>query len=101
MFDQLEARANRAVMGKLSNATAVVPGIASPVPVIFDAEYQEGMVGNGMGSAAPQLIIGSDIGTTALIGTIIQVNGASWTVAECQPDSDLPTGLSRLLLEKA
>lgn len=101
MFADLEARLNRAVMARLANASAVIPGIEDPVPVIFDAEYKAGMVGVGMGAAAPQMVIASDRVPEGFEDMRITVNGASWKVADCQDDSGLPTGLSLVMLEKA
>lgn len=99
MFDQLEARLNRAVMVKLANATVVI-GDGEPIPVIFDAEYKPGMVGMGMGSAQPQMVIGTADVPDHFSGTEITVNGAAWTVADRQGDGPAH-GLTLVYLEKA
>lgn len=100
MFDELEARLNRAAMAKLANAVVVIEGV--DVPVIFDAEYKAGMVGVvGMGAAAPQMVLSSAAVPADFIGAAVQVNGAAWTVADCQADGELPTGLTLVILEKA
>lgn len=99
MFEQLEARVNRLAMERLANATAVIGGVN--VPVIFDAEYKAGMVGIGMGAAAPQLVIANERVPADFIDMRISVNGAAWKVADCQADSELPSGLSLVYLEKA
>lgn len=102
MFAMLEARVNRAAIAKLANATAVIPGAADPVPVIFDAEYKAGMVGVvGMGAASPQMTLAADAVPDDFVGTHITVNGAAWLVAEVQPDGEQPTGLTTVMLEKA
>lgn len=100
MFAELEARTNRLVMERLANALARVPGVDSDIPVIFDAEYKAGMVGIGMGAAAPQMVIASDRVPEDFNEMRITVNGAAWKVADCQPDGD-QAGLSVALLEKA
>jgi len=99
MFDELEARLNRLAMERLANATAVING--EDVPVIFDAEYQAGTVGVGMGAAVPQMVIANTRVPAAFIESRITVNGARWRVADCQAENSLPTGLSLVLLEKA
>lgn len=100
MFDVLEARMNAAAMKKLANAIAVIGGVE--VPVIFDAAYKAGTVGVvGMGASEPQLTISNADMPTGFIGSTIQIRGASWTVAERQPDGELPTGLTQVFLEKA
>ena len=99
MFDRLEARVNRLTMERLANAMAVIDG--AEVPVIFDAEYKEGMVGIGMGAAAPQLVIANDRVPQDFIDMRITVNGSAWKVADCQADGELPSGLSLVYLEKA
>lgn len=101
MFDQLEARLNRLAMERLSNAIAQIPGIEGDIPVIFDAEYRNGMVGMGMGAAAPQMIVANDRVPADFDEARVIVNGAAWRVADRQADSYLPTGLSLVLLEKA
>jgi len=99
MFDELEARLNRLAMERLANATAVING--EEVPVIFDAEYQLGTVGVGMGASAPQMVIANSRVPEDFIETRITVNGAAWVVADRQKDSELPAGLSVVILEKA
>ena len=99
MFDELEARLNRLAMERLANANAVING--EDVPVIFDAEYQAGAVGVGMGAAVPQMVIANTRVPAGFIESRITVNGARWRVADCQADNSLPTGLSLALLEKA
>lgn len=99
MFEQLEARLNRLAMERLANATAVINGVE--VPVIFDAEYQLGTVGVGMGASAPQMVVANDRVPEDFSGSRITVNGAAWVVADRQKDSELPTGLSLVILEKA
>lgn len=100
MFDQLEARLNRVAMAKLANATATIG--ANSVPVIFDAEYKQGMVGViGMGASSPQMVISSADVPADFVDMVIGVDGASWTVADRQPDSRQPTGLTVVFLEKA
>ena len=101
MFDLLEARLNRLAMQRLSNAIAQIPGVEGDIPVIFDAEYRNGMVGMGMGASAPQMVIANDRVPADFNEMRVTVNGAAWTVADCQPDSYLPAGLSLVLLEKA
>jgi hypothetical protein len=100
MFADLEARANRLVMERLANAVARVPGVDGDIPVIFDAEFKAGMVGIGMGAAAPQLVIASERVPADFIEMRITVNGSAWKVADCQPDGD-QAGLSLAILEKA
>lgn len=99
MFDDLEARLNRLAMERLANAMAVINGV--DVPVIFDAEYQLGSVGVGMGASAPQMVIANDRIPEDFSDSRITVNGAAWLVADRQQDNDLPTGLSLVILEKA
>lgn len=100
MFDALEARVNQAAMKKLANALAKIAG--NDVPVIFDAEYKLGMVGTvGMGASMPQLVISNGDVPSSFIDSVIQINGAAWTVAELRPDSGLPSGLTLVILEKA
>lgn len=99
MFDALEARLNRLAMERLANAIAVING--EDVPTIFDAEYKAGMVGVGMGAAAPQMVIATDKVPEDFVDMTIAVNGAAWKVADCQADSELPSGLSLVFLEKA
>ncbi len=100
MFDALEARLNSAVMRKLANASAAI-GANPAVPVIFDAEYQQGMTGVvGMGAASPQMYISTADVPENFIGQQVVVNGATWNVAESHPDGDVPTGLTLVLLEK-
>ncbi len=99
MFDQLEARLNKLAMERLANAIARIAGV--DVPVIFDAEYREGMVGVGMGAAAPQMVISNDRMPADFIESRITIRGVIWKVADAQPDSELPTGLSMVYLEKA
>jgi hypothetical protein len=99
MFDQLEARLNKLAMERLANATAVINGVE--VPVIFDAEYQAGTVGVGMGAAAPQMVIANDKVPEDFADSRITVNGSAWVVVDRQKDSDLPAGLSLVILEKA
>lgn len=101
MFEKLEARTNRLAMQRLANATATIDGVADPVPVIFDAEYRAGAVGVGMGASAPQMVIANDQMPAGFLGMRIQVNGAAWRVEDFQPDSELPSGLSLVILEKA
>lgn len=101
MFDQLEARLNRLAMERLSNAVAQIPGVDGDIPVIFDAEYRNGMVGMGMGASAPQMVIANDRVPADFDEARVIVNGAAWRVADRQADSHLPTGLSLVLLEKA
>lgn len=100
MFADLEARANRLVMQRLANAIARIPGVEGDISVIFDAEFKAGMVGLGMGAAAPQMVIASDRLPDDFVEMRITVNGAAWRVADCQPDGD-QAGLSVALLEKA
>ena len=101
MFEVLEARLNVTVMVKFANATALIPGIADPVPVIFDVEYKAGRVGVvGMGASAPQMTMASSLVPEGFVGMAISVNGAGWSVADRQHDSDLPTGLTTVFLEK-
>lgn len=100
MFADLEARANRLVMERLANAVARVPGVDGDIPVIFDAEYKAGMVGIGMGAAAPQMVIASERVPEDFTEMRITVNGAAWKVADCQADGD-QAGLSVALLVKA
>lgn len=100
MFAELEARTNRLVMERLANAIARVPGVEGDIPVIFDADYKAGMVGVGMGAAAPVMVIGSDRVPEDFIEVRIAVNGAAWKVVDCQPDGD-QAGLSVAILEKA
>lgn len=99
MFAELEARLNRLAMERLANATAVING--EGVPVIFDAEYQAGTVGVGMGASMPQMVIANSRVPVDFADTRITVNGAAWIVADRQKDSDLPAGLSLVILEKA
>lgn len=100
MFAELEARTNRLVMERLANAIARIPGVEGDIPVIFDADYKAGMVGVGMGAAAPVMVIGSDRVPEDFIEVRITVNGAAWKVVDCQPDGD-QAGLSVAILEKA
>lgn len=100
MFAELEARTNRLAMERLSNAIARIPGVDGDIPVIFDADYKAGMVGVGMGAAAPQMVIASTRVPDDFIEMRITVNGAGWKVADCQPDGD-EAGLSVVMLEKA
>lgn len=99
MFDELEARLNRLTMERLANATAVINGV--DVPVIFDALYELGTVGVGIGASAPQMVIANNRIPEDFAESRITVNGAAWIVADRQPDSDLPTGLTVVILEKA
>jgi hypothetical protein len=101
MFEDLEARLNRLTMERLANATAVIPGIDEPVRVIFDAEYKEQMVGMGMGSSAPQMVIANARVPADFLDMNITVDGAAWKVADCQSGGELPDGLSKVVLEKA
>jgi hypothetical protein len=101
VFNELEARLNRLTMERLANATALIPGVDEPVPVIFDAEYKEGTVGIGIGAEAPQMVIANARVPADFIDMRITVNGAAWKVADCQAGGDLPDGLSVVLLEKA
>jgi hypothetical protein len=98
-FAASEARLNVSVMKHLANATAVIGG--SDVPVVFDAEYRQGMVGPaGMGAADPQMVISSAAVPPDFVGTEITVNGKPWRVAERRPDGQLEAGLTLIILEK-
>lgn len=99
MFDQLEARLNRLAMERLANAVASIAG--EDVPVIFDAEYQGGTVGVGMGAASPQMVVANNRVPADFIDMRITVGGKAWKVADCQADGELPTGLSMAYLERA
>lgn len=99
MFAKLEARLNSVAMKKLSNATAVIGG--RDIPVIFDAEYKHGMVGQvGMGASDPQMIISAADAPAEFIGMEITVDGVAWLVADRRTDGQLDTGLTLVILEK-
>lgn len=101
MFAALEARMNRTAMAKLANATVVIPGVADPVRVIFDAEYKPGMVGTvGMGASEPQMVIATSDVPADFVGTAITVDGNAWRVAERQADGKQVDGLTTVFLER-
>jgi hypothetical protein len=101
MFDAAEARINRAILSKLSNAQAAF-GSDDPVRAIFDAEFKASMVGVvGMGAAAPQMYVSSADVPVDVLGAPALVNGVEWVVAERRPDGESPAGLTLLVLERA
>jgi hypothetical protein len=54
-----------------------------------------------MGAAAPQMVIANDKVPEDFADSRITVNGSAWVVVDRQKDSDLPAGLSLVILEKA
>lgn len=105
MFDILEARMNCTAHRKLVNATATING--RQVPIIFDAEYSAATVGPArVGAAVPQMqIMNADVPADFEGNIIPIVVGAagqpvSWRVSERQPDGEVGTGITLVLLER-
>jgi hypothetical protein len=93
-FAALEARTASAVLRRLSNADATLPG-GVVVPVVFDAPHADAL-GGLMESSKPTVL-----GRTADLSAIdhdaeLSIDGNVWRVVGVQPDG---TGMTRLMLE--
>lgn len=96
-FAALEARVNRAVFARLSNAATTLAGL--PVDGIFDKSYELASGGlAGMASTAPVFTLPTSAVPINPVGRALVISGVAYTVVEHQPDG---TGVSLLLLEKA
>lgn len=103
-FRNLEQRVNRAVMGRLVNATVIIG--SAEVAVISDSPYATASVGDfGMAASAPAITVAAADAASVKPGDLIKIAqpGApgtyvDWRVAELQPDG---TGLIVLILERA
>lgn len=98
-FAEIEARLNAIVLGKLSNATAVINGVA--VDGVFDARHDEAL---GISGNRPLFTANSPVAASVQIEATIAVScetlgllGAPYVVIEKQPDH----GITRLILERA
>lgn len=99
-FDQLEQRVNRAVMGKLANAVAVIGDRA--VPAIFQSRYAVGAVGSlGMAGNEPHVVLANADIPADFIDSEIVVCGMRWTVVDTKPDDARPESLTVVVLERA
>lgn len=98
-FAALEQRLNSAVLSRLSNATATLPGGAQ-VAVIFDMPGVVASVGPmGMQTEAPACTVASEALPADIVGQPITIGAMAFTVTAHEPDG---TGMSRLwLLERA
>lgn len=88
-FANLEARVNRAVEGRLSNATAVYNG-GEPFGVLLDREQTDAFGGGGMVVDAPSLAVSFDTAHTPGLaeGSELVVNGVPYRIAQgVQPDA--------------
>lgn len=101
-FAAIEARTADAVLRHAANAQATATtrfGEVVQFPVIFDNGYAAGSVGlAGMAGTQPSALVRSADVSDVSVGGSLDVNGATYVVAELQPDG---TGMTTLLLEKA
>ena len=98
-FAAVEARLNASIMRNLANAVAVIG--QRDVPVIFDSEYTVGSVGVArMGAAEPQMVLATSDVPADFVDSTVLVDGVAWRVRERQPDSQLATGLTLVILEQ-
>ncbi len=92
-FAALEARVNRAVFARLSNATATLAGL--PVSGIFDNAYQLDELTGGVAGSAPVFVLASSDVPANVAGLSLIVNGSTYKVVEPMPDG---TGMTTLRL---
>ena len=94
-FATLQQRVNRAVLGRLADAVAVVEGVE--VPVLFSAPYAAPFGGEA-DAAAPECT-GPAVGLGALErGDSLSIGGVAYEVLTAEPDG---TGFVRLVLGRA
>lgn len=91
-FRDIEQRVNRAVLGRLCNAQAVVFG--REVPVIFDRPYAAPF-DQQFDSAEPECVGASADLASLARDSLLTIDGASFRVIRAEPDG---TGLTRLVL---
>lgn len=91
-FAAMESRINAVALAALANATATIGGVA--FDVVFRNSYGEalGFIGGG----SPQIACASTDVSGVAKNTAVSVNGASYLVAEIDPDG---TGITVLKLE--
>ena len=99
-FEAIQARANAAILRGLANADITVNGQA--VQGIFDNAHAVALGGpfDGMGvsTTQPRLTCATASLPADPAGAAVVVGGASYVVAEHQPDG---TGISVLMLRRA
>ena len=95
-FAALESRLNSAVLQRLSNAEATLPG-GTVVPVIFDNGYAQGL-GGMVETSQPSCQIASTEAAALVQGGVLAIGAVSYRVAEVHPDG---TGITTLVLELA
>lgn len=94
-FATLEARANAAVLRRLSNARGTFGG--ADFPIIFDRAYVE--LADGIGATRPVASVASDLLAACVPHTTqITIGGKAYLVRDMQPDG---TGMTLLILEAA
>jgi len=91
-FAALESRLNTAVFLHMSNANALLDGVA--VPGIFDRGYIQAF--DGIASSAPMFTAPSASVSAATTSSLLVVAGNTYRVRSVQPDG---TGITQLLLE--
>lgn len=94
-FANLEQRLNRAVLGRLANAVAVVGGV--DVPVLFERPYA-GPFGGEVDAVAPACIGPLESLGDFERGDELVIDGATYVVQKPEPDG---TGFVRLVLGEA
>ncbi len=83
-FAALEARLNRAVFSHLSNADAVLAGVA--VHGMFDNAYAMQDVGGEVFATGPVFTLASSAVPANVAGATLVVGGVSYKVVEPMPD---------------
>lgn len=95
-FAAMESRLNSAIMKRLSNAVATLPGGAQ-VAVIFDNGYAQSL-GGMVESSMPSCQIASTDAAALVQGSAITINTVAYQVKEVHQDG---TGITTLVLERA
>lgn len=95
-FAAAEARVNRAVMARLSNAMATLPG-GEQVAVIFEAPFSAPF-GQVVESTQPLVLAQGHLVAGLVQGSEVQIGGVTYTVERVEPDG---TGTSRVTVYEA
>ena len=94
-FASLQARANLAIMERLSDTVATLDGVE--VSGLFDDEYLLDDIAGGMAGSGPAFTLASSAVPPAVTGLALVVKGVTYKVVEPKPDG---TGITVLRLRK-
>jgi len=95
-FAAIEARMTRAVIDRLSNAVATLPG-GAVVSVIFDAAFSAPF-GQAVETTQPVFVARTEDVSALVQGDDVVLASVTYTVERVEPDG---TGMSRVTLYKA